>query len=366
MKIKNLLLTTLAAMTLLACKGGNTSTDNADAQPAASQATAQLDLGFLKKLGIDVSKLYTIGDTYNFKEFENLVALENAQVVKLLPMVQSTSDEAEVEEGYYIEAVKALPGGCTMLIFAVEYGDSGTNLMAIYDKNGNLVDFMDLGNCNEMTPLEYFDDDFKRGKSQATNTVIQFKSPGEFTLDKTVKEGEWQREDESKPVKFTKVMWLVQTLNTYQVSDNGTLALTDSKELKREGNIDQDYQRWLAIGHLGRLPMSDTTRIDRLNDLANKLVKQMGRQQYDEESASYHVQMVLAEFYDSNPQALLQWIYKNRNKPNMIVEHFEQIFANNWRNKYTLVKAIEQMKDKNAQKYLEELTAQWGARDAVG
>ncbi|MBO7608606.1 MAG: hypothetical protein J6S96_00180 [Muribaculaceae bacterium] len=140
----------------------------------------------------------------------------------------------------------------------------------------------------------------------------------------------------------------------------------DEKEIRRQGDIDPDYQRWNAIGNLGHLPASDPNRIERLSEMANELYKQLGRGEYDE-NPSYHIQMVVAEYFDSNPQTLLQWIYNNRNKKkNLIVEHFEQIFANGWRNKYSLVKAIEQMRDPDAQKYLEDLTAQWGPSDAVG
>lgn len=318
-------------------------------------------------MGVDVSKLEIMGDRFDFNAEREFVPLEDEQVIKLLPMVQSMSPD-EIEGGYYLSGAKALPSGNTMLLFSVAYGDSGTELMGIYDSNGNLVDFMQLGNCNEFMTIEC-NDEMTQGKAQVTSTIIKFSSPNEFTIDKTVKVADWKRQpsevEDGLPKDFTKVHWLVQTLNAYDVDDQGRIALVDEKQVKRQGEVDPDYQRWSAIGNLGRLPASDSNRIERLSEMADELYEQLGRGEYDEDP-SYHIQMVVAEYFDSNPQTLLQWVYNNRNKKNLIVEHFEQIFANGWRNKYTLVKAIEQMRDPDAQKYLEDLTAQWGPSDAVG
>lgn len=355
----------MSVIMLTACNANATSEKSAE-QAAPAAALAKADLGFVKKMGVDVSKLGTVSDNCDFNAIQEYVPLEDAQVFKLLPMVQNLN-EGEVEGGYYLEGMRALPGGYTMLLYGVEYGDSGTNLMGIYDKDGNLTDFMQLGNCNEFMTIEC-NDEMTQGKAQVVNTIMKFSSPNEFSIDKTIKVADWKRpngDDEALPSNFTKVYWLVQTLNKYDIDGQGRIKLVEEKEVKRQGNMDPDYQRWNAIGKLGHLPASDPNRIDRLNKMANDLCEQLGRGEYDEDP-SYHIQQVVAEYFDSNPQTLLQWIYNNRNKKNLIVEHFEQIFANGWRNKYTLVKAIEQMGNKDAQKYLENLTAQWGPSDAVG
>ena len=361
--MKNLLLlAALALMPLVACNANGTNS-NAGDQAAPAAAPAKPDLGFLKKMGLDVSKLQTIDDSFDFGQEREFVLLEkNADIFKLLPMVESMSEE--IDAGYYIGGAKAMPGGKTMLLYSVEYGDAGTELMGIYDKNGNLVDFMQLGNCDEYMTIEC-DDNMTKGKAQITNTIMKFTSPSEFTIDKTNKLADWKRNSEKGPISITKVYWQVQTLSKYSLDNQGHIALVDEKEVKRQGVVDPDYERRKSVSDLAHLPMSDPTRIDRLSKKADDLYKQLNNGEYDDDP-SYYIQQVLADYFDSNPQALLQWIYKNRNKKNQIVEHFEQIFANNWRNKYTLVKAIEQMKDKNAQKYLEELTSQWGPRDAVG
>ena len=366
MKMKQLfLMAAIATMPLVACNASDTSTNATERAATTDVATAKPDLGFLKKLGVDVSRLQAIGDKYDSDQQWEATVLNDEQIIALLPMVKSMND-VEIEGGYDIEAAKAMPGGHTMLIFAVEYGDSGAELMGIYDRDGNLTDFMQLGNIREFSTVQC-NDEMTQGTAQVTHTTFKFNSPSEFIIDKTVKVADWKRApgDEALPSNFTKVHWLVQTLDSYEVDDQGRITLVDEKEVKRQGEVDPDVERWNGIARLGQLPASDPNRIERLNDKANELYKQLGRGDYDADP-SYHIQMVLAEYFDSNPQTLLQWIYNYRGKKTLLVEHFEQIFANGWRNKFTLVKAIEQMRDPDAQQYLNDLTAQWGPSDAVG
>ena len=366
MKMKNLiLLSVIALMPLMACNANGTNSNAAEQSAPAAAAPQKPDLGFLKKLGVDVSQLQTMGDKYDSDQQWEPTVLTDEQVFSLLPMVKNMND-GEIEGGYYLEAAKAMPEGHTMLIFAVEYGDSGAELMGIYDRDGNLTDLMQLGDIREFS-TQQCNDEMTQGTAQVTHTIFTFASPAEFTIDKTVKVVDWKRApgDEALPSNFTKVHWLMQTLDSYEVDDQGRITLVDEKEVKRQGEIDPDVERWSGIARLGQLPASDPNRIERLNDKANELYEQLGRGDYDADP-SYHIQMVLAEYFDSNPQTLLQWIYNYRGKKTLLVEHFEQIFANGWRNKFTLVKAIEQMRNPDAQQYLNDLTAQWGPSDAVG
>ena len=361
---KLLLMTFIIMLPLMSCSASNNSGD-AEQQSAPAAETEKLDLAFLKKMGVDVSQLQTMGDKYDSDKTWKATVLTDEQILTLLPMVKNMND-VEIEGGYDIEAARAMPGGHTMLIFAVEYGDSGTELMGIYDREGNLTDFMQLGDIREFS-TQQCNDEMTQGTAQVTHTIFTFTSPAEFTIDKTVKLVDWKRApgDEALPSNFTKVHWLVQTLDSYEVDDQGRITLVDEKEVKRQGEVDPDVERWSGIARLGQLPASDPNRIERLNDKSNELYEQLGRGDYDADP-SYHIQMVLAEYFDSNPQTLLQWIYNYRGKKTLLVEHFEQIFANGWRNKYTLVRAIEQMRNPDAQQYLNDLTAQWGPSDAVG
>ena len=157
----------------------------------------------------------------------------------------------------------------------------------------------------------------------------------------------------ARPSQVTNVQWMVQTLETYGIDKQGQIMFKDRKELKREGEVKQD-ETSVQLDQLSRLPMSDPTRIDQLNNLATSLLKKLGDEAYEDEVA-FGVQMVLGEYFESNPQALLQWIFNNRAKEDMILPALQNNFANEYSSKSALGKALEQMSDKTAQKFLKEL-----------
>ena len=200
MKMKNLiLLSVIALMPLMACNANGTNSNAAEQSAPAAAAPQKPDLGFLKKLGVDVSQLQTMGDKYDSDQQWELTALTDEQVFSLLPMVKNMND-GEIEGGYYLEAAKAMPEGHTMLIFAVEYGDSGAELMGIYDRDGNLTDLMQLGDIREFSTVQC-NDEMTQGTAQVTHTTFKFNSPSEFIIDKTVKVADWKRApgDEALP-----------------------------------------------------------------------------------------------------------------------------------------------------------------------
>ena len=193
-----------------------------------------------------------------------------------------------------------------------------------------------------------------------TDINLKFTAPGVFTLDKTVKEADWKRNpnDENGERQVTKVHWLVQTLETYSVDDKGHIALDGRKEVKREGTPNEEYESSTAIADLARLPISDATRIDKLNDLASKMKQTLGDEKYAD-GAVYNVMSAVTEFFASNPDAFFQWIYKNRDSNGLIVEHLQKSITYCYLGKALLDKAISQMTDKAAQKYIKDLTAGW-------
>lgn len=361
MKKKNLILMAAITMTpLMACTAGGAN-NNATAEQAASGSTApsKPNLGFLEKAGIDVSKLEIIGDTYDtevpMNEANEIIELEGEQLFKVLPMAQNMTEDALGGGGFDIHAAKALPGGYTLLIISSWSGDapdSNRELMAIYDGEGHLTDLMRLGDIDEFMVTDQ-NEEFTQGQAEATSTVIKFVPDG-FTIDKTIKMGDWKCDTEvARPSQVTNVQWMVQTLETYGIDKQGQIMFKDRKELKREGEVKQD-ETSVQLDQLSRLPMSDPTRIDQLNNLATSLLKKLGDEAYEDEVA-FGVQMVLGEYFESNPQALLQWIFNNRAKEDMILPALQNNFANEYSSKSALGKALEQMSDKTAQKFLKEL-----------
>ena len=359
MKTRNLfLLAALLLMPLVACNANGASTHATDQAAPAAAAPEKPDLGFLTAMGLDVSNLNIINDVWEFSV--DFIELNEDQALKLLPMAQFLEGGDIYDGRYYITAAKALPDGYTMLLYGWETGDDASlQMMGIYDKDGHITDFMQLGDMGEFSDIEE-NEDYTQGRAQMTNIDLKFTEPGVFTLDKTVKEADWKRDPNSDDGshKPTKVHWLVQTLETYSVDDKGHIALDGRKEVKRQGTLDKEYESWTAIYDLSRLPMSDATRIDQLNDLAGKMKQTQGDQQYADGTA-YIVISAINEYFATNPDALFQWIYKNRDHSNMIVGHLQESVTNHYLDKALLDQAISQMTDKAAQKYINDLTAGW-------
>lgn len=357
--MKNLILmAAIAMMPLVACNANGGST-NATEQAAPAAAPAQKpDLGFLTAIGLDVSNLTIIDDVWEFSV--DFIELNEDQALKLLPMAQYLYDGDIYDGRYYIAAAKALPDGYTMLLYGWETGDDASlEMMGVYDKDGKITDFMQLGNMGEFCDIEQ-NDEYTQGRAQMTNIDLKFTAPGVFTLDKTVKEADWQQDpnNDDGNRQATKVHWLVQTLETYSIDGKGHIALDGRKEVKRQGTPNKEYEQCTPINDLSRLPMSDATRIDQLNDLAGKMKQMLGDQQYVD-GAAYNVISAIGEYFATNPDALFQWIYKNRDRSNMIVSHLQKGITNSLLDKALLDKAINQMTDKAAQKYIKDLTAGW-------
>lgn len=361
MKIRHLfLLAALMMMPLVACNANGVSTDAAEKSTPAAAAPQKPDLSFLKAMGLDVSNLPIINDVW--ESSIDCIDLNKDQVLKLLPMAQFLNGgEVQIYDGRYsIYAAKALPDGYTLLLYGWQTGDDASlEMMAIYDKDGNITDFMQLGNMGEISDNEQ-NDDYTQGRAQFTDVDMKFTAPAVFTLDKTVKEADWKfdRNDDNASREVTKVHWLVQTLETYSIDNKGHMTLDERKEVWHQGTIDKKYKSWVAIHDLSRLPISDATRIDQLNDLAGKMKQSLGDQKYADDTG-YIVTEAVAEFFGSNADALFQWIYKNRDYSNMIVNHLRKSIAYSYLSKSDLDKAIEQMKDKAAQQYFRQLTADW-------
>ena len=358
MKVKKMvLLMALTITTLVACNA--TSSENKAETATAASATGNnlpLDLTFLKNMGVDAEKIHDINDKNENFDFADLT---EEQVLKLLPMV-ARKDVDEINREHYIKGAKALAGGYTMLLYGVETGDdSSTEILAIYDKDGKLTDYMQLGDYDAFIIGEA-DDEYTKGTAETVETKITFTSPSEFTIDRTDNEGSWVRDKEGQIGNITDLKWLVQTIKRYTVDDKGHLTLVEQKEVKREGNIPPDYDS--TFDDLCMLPMSDGKRIDRLNKAINEKVKKQGREAYLEDMP-YNVSMVVAEYYACDPEGVLMWIYKNRETPNMIVEHLKQNFTSGWLEKSVLNQVIEEMEDTPAQDYIYDLTREWKPSD---
>ena len=357
-KMRNLLLlAALALMPLVACNAsGNENKAEAATEASTPGNNLPLDLTFLKNMGVDVEKIH---DIEHKNENFDVADLNEEQIRKLLPM-KAYMNADEFIQDHYIKGAKALAGGFTMLLYGIETGDDASNeLLAIYDKDGKLTDYMQLGNYDAFIIGEA-DDEYTKGTAEATTTEITFPSPSEFVMDRTDKEGSWVREEEGGYSELTDLKWLVQTVKRYTVDNKGHMTLVEQKEVKREGNVPADDDS--TFDDLYMLPMSTPDRIDRLNNAINDRIKKQGREAYLEDMP-YMVGVVAGECYAGNPEGMLMWIYKNRNTPNMIVEHLKQAFVYGWLDKSMLNQVIEEMEDTPAQDYVYDLTREWKPGD---
>lgn len=351
MKARNLFLFAMMTMMAMAtCKATNNSPD----------------LTFLKKIGVQTTLLTVINDAISSDNPYEVIMLDDSQALALLPQLQRSVDpEAGLEGTYYIEAGKALTDGYTMLFMGVEYGDGGNQLIGIYDKNGKLTDLMDNGNWGEFYTM-HCNDEMTQGQARITHTTIKFSTPNDFSIDSEIKLCDWTRDvdQEELPNNFTKQYWKLTNKRTHSIDKQGHIVFKGSKT-QSEGEMDGEFKLLYGISEIGKLPFSDSKRIDRLNEKANEMARMLNNHEFDLDF-NYYIRMIVNDIYAHTPQQLLQWIYDNRNTKNHIVEEFEQIFSDSWRDKYMLVKDIERMTDKKAQSYLERLTSQWGPSDAVG
>ena len=53
-------------------------------------------------------------------------------------------DDGEIEGGFAIIGIRALPNGHTLILYSVEFGDGSIKIIAIYDRNGNLLAYNEL------------------------------------------------------------------------------------------------------------------------------------------------------------------------------------------------------------------------------
>lgn len=357
MKMKNLiLLMALAFSTVVACNASSAESKVAASASAPASSNLPLNLGFLEKIGVDVSKILELSN--NDREFFD-GTLEKEQVLTLLPMLSRMSTD-ELDRDYNIRGAKALSHGLTMLLYSVETGDdSTTELLAIYDKDGVLTDYMQLEDWDGFAVLQC-DASFDKGLAEVTDTKLTFASPSEFVLDETVKEGSWHREGDDGSISsdLTDLRCLVQTLRRYSIDDKGHMALVEEKVVKREGKFAPESER-NPIYYFYRLPASDHSRIDRLNEMVNERIAQASSEEEFEEENGFVIQMVVGEVFAASPDALLNWFYKNRKTKSALVGYFKSIFADGWVEKSVLDQEIDKLPDAAAKKYLKNLTASW-------
>ena len=357
MKTKHLLwLAIVAIMPLISCSAKSTDDKSSNPEVAYGNNPA-FNTDFLKNLEVDVANIPDLSVPVG-EQLPDYSYLKLDQVFRLLPMVKDGGYELS-DDIFFIKGAKALAGGYTMLLYGFETGDDASlEMLAVYDKDGKISDYIDLGDMEAFIILKE-DEDSRGGTARSTSLTMSFPSAAEFALDRTVKEGGFQFSEE-RASEVTDCKMMIESVLRYTVDDKGHLALAEEKEVRRSGAISPKAEYGEKAAMLSLLPMSDPGRIDRLNGFAKEMLAKVGCDDCDE-GFCCDILSVVQSYYDSNPQALLEWIYEKRDVENEIVKYLKKTFDDGWRNKHDLTRQIGKLADAGARNYLENLTDGWAS-----
>ena len=280
---------------------------------------ARADAGFLLKLGIDtsqVTRVATDGGRFAIDEHTTFVALDEHQVIALLDEAvhwQEAIEADEAEGGRSIVAVYSVTPQHTIVVFSQEFGDGADNELAVYDRQGRLTDYLDMGYWRDMAMFN-IDDDPESEADVRWNTVLIAEGEGTFCIERTDRCCTWTGGNSLNP----NVVGQCVTGYHYRLDTDGHLHLAEITK-RDTGNVFEQYYRLEEITQMNWLPWSDTTRLDHLNQLAGSTAVQqeLSREQHDPDYASdavYHVRRLVWQFFDERPQEFFQWMYVNHDQ----------------------------------------------------
>lgn len=364
MKIRTLLNTALTMGLLVSC--ALRSNGETDGSPAISDPEPEANFGFIENLGINLDKVNVIGDDYDFqssaeKDLVSITAKQrNALLDDFFHFIKSQDDEDAELSRFTIAGIRALQDGYSMVIFLEEYGDGSDQYLATYDPKGKPVDLIDSHTSHYLEPIEA-NEDYTLGKAYKTKMNLDFEAADQFKIQVGYALVDWKSVNDQP--KATKQYWEIDRSLSYQITPEGKFKLLSIKP-SNEGNPPEESLLSQDIADLGRYPLSDPSRIDKLNAMLAR--PDIVKLQKEDSPSFFWLTILLREIYQTTPQQLLEWMAAHRSKDNHLVALFEKLFSDGLVRKETLISDIEQMKDPDAKKYISELTSQWGPADAVG
>lgn len=360
--MKQLSFITLIAFMLMGC---NASTASDSSNAAAS--TAGDNFAFLKKLGLNIDNVARLDGKVTFDEDNEVITdFTKAQEDALLKVVAEPfrMDDGEIEGGFAIIGIRALPNGHTLILYSVEFGDGSIKIIAIYDRDGNTTDYINTSNWNDMTGGES-NADYTHGTAYGDKTELIFDSPSTFVLDRKHSHFEWTSTKGEYEYKPTREFWSINKTYSYSISNDGKLTLTGIKASKT-GEPDEEIVLLDEIEDFNYSTSNDNSVFDKLNAIA--LRPEVKRYADNEEGRMiYSMMNMVQNLYNTKTQQMLKWMSDHRDlNKNALTGLLERCFSDAWIPKEQLVKDINQMPDQSAKTYISELTAQWGPADAVG
>ncbi|MBR1551660.1 MAG: hypothetical protein IJ632_04995 [Muribaculaceae bacterium] len=334
----------------------------------ACHAATSGDFAFLRALGVDMNRVAVLTDApFNGGDDAHGASLTTEQYIPLLNDVyrfkQFSREELEEMEGnFFITGVRALPGGNTLVVVLVELGDCADNDIAVFDRQGHLIDYLDGDTWASMDNTDA-NEDYTAGTAYNTTGMMQFDSDTEFHITKRlalvdwVNRGEWKRE-------AVATHWTIEKTYHYRVDTAGHLSL-QRIDSATDGSAEPRLVQEQDIRMLQFYPRSQDSRLDFMNTKA--MDHDVKRLMADPDAtAGFLMEQVMYIYYRQNPQQVLNWMASHRGRDNCLLTVFERLFSNSWVRKEELIDEMQRMTDPSARSYMERITGQWGPADAVG
>lgn len=281
---------------------------------------------FLNRLGIDERQLSLMAGHYTLDEASNYYPLESRQVIALLDEVihwQYWMDQDLAEGGRSIEGIRPLPEDFTLVLFSTESGDGSTQEMAVYDKDGLITDYVNMGYWSGWNG--YSIDDDPESEAQVTwTTKFCFQDERHFIVERTETSAIWIDGNMAN----VKPMGQMVKSFQYMVDGAGHLTLTGITR-HVEGEVIGKHYRFDDLSHITMYPTSDATRLDRLESLitSDDVAADINRAITDSDyysDAAYQLKQAVWTLSEENPQQLFYWLYAHRN-----TEHLSGILREN-------------------------------------
>ena len=363
-KITQLVLIGLT-LSIAACNGN--AADGAAAQAADDSTAVQVstNFSFLARAGVDTTQLFVmpIAPIENMRSIlDTMIYLNEDQQKNLLNGALHYDVGVSEHEGYFsLLGVRPLPGGYTLVVYNDSFGDIGLEHIAVYDGNGKMTDYLYAG--------EWFawgkPDEDHTGKMHYQQGKMQITGTNSFEVTNTLSYIGYEEVDYVCQPRG-EAFWQVTTRYQYTVDDVGHILYVDTKSQTKGQGAQEPSVMQSDFENIQRQPMSDVTRIDRLNDLAVRDDVLADLKEGENGRAEYLIITQLGDFYEKLQQQLLSWMAAHDGPSNHLLPYFEQMFREDLVKKSGLVKHIGMMPDAKARAKMERLTAQWGPEDAEG
>lgn len=269
------------------------------------------NLGFLEKLGIDMSNVCDVNRIDDLEQTQGIM-LTREQCDKLIRPLGHGFVEDMGET--HLLTVRAIGGEHTLAFYRISNGTGANAAMVTYDAQGTPCDGVLFFYCHHLWPVN--------PETLEGNLFREVIPTFEFNGQRHIKASFAFQEMVMNPETGlkSKPEWVVRWHQDYEIDQNGTFVLTDHKEDVREGNkraIDELIYNNMKLSSLEAVSQKDM----RVMDQTNKMIPQWEMvYKKDRSYIDYH----LNSLFDANPARFLKWMATHRGKENNMLPYFRK------------------------------------------